>query len=55
MNIEVEAYRLIRIKARDALNPCTDEQLGQYVRGIIDLETELYANQVKKVINHEED
>ena len=50
-NIELEAYRLIRIKSRDMLNPCTDEELGQYVRGIVDLQTRLYGELVEEQHN----
>lgn len=35
-NNESLAYRLIRIKARNMLEPCTDQELGQYVRGIVE-------------------
>lgn len=38
----LEAYRLIRIKARDITKPVSDEELGQYARGVIDLQSELY-------------
>ena len=37
------AYRLIRKKARDMLNPCSSEELGQYVRGIVDMQAEIYG------------
>ena len=40
--IQLEAYRLIRIKARDMVHPVDDETLGSYVRGVVDLQTELY-------------
>lgn len=41
------AYRLIRIKARDSVNPCTDQELGQYVRGVVDMQTEIYSESKK--------
>jgi len=37
------AYRLIRRKARNMLEPCTDQELGQYVRGIVDMQSEIYG------------
>lgn len=40
--IQLEAYRLIRIKARDMVNPADDATLGSYVRGVVDLQAELY-------------
>lgn len=56
MSIEEEAYRLIRIKAREfdvfrnTDERMTNEQLGCYVRGIVDLQTELYGEQLKENI-----
>ena len=40
--IQLEAYRLIRKKARDIVEPVDDAMLGSYVRGVVDLQTELY-------------
>lgn len=40
--IQLEAYRLIRKKARDIVEPIDDTMLGSYVRGVVDLQTELY-------------
>ena len=40
--IQLEAYRLIRKKAKDIVNPVDDTMLGSYVRGVVDLQTELY-------------
>ena len=40
--IQLEAYRLIRQKARDIVEPVDDATLGSYVRGVVDLQTELY-------------
>ena len=40
--IQLEAYRLIRKKARDIIDSVDDLTLGSYVRGIVDLQTELY-------------
>lgn len=40
--IQLEAYRLIRKKARDVVEPVDDAVLGSYVRGVVDLQTELY-------------
>ena len=47
--IQLEAYRLIRKKVRNMVEPVDDETLGSYVRGIVDLQTELYGiNQQNK-------
>lgn len=40
--IQLEAYRLIRQKARDMVEPVDDATLGSYARGVVDLQTELY-------------
>ena len=40
--IQLEAYRLIRQKARNMVEPVDDVMLGSYVRGVVDLQTELY-------------
>ena len=51
---ELEAYRLIRRKARNMLEPVDDATLGAYVRGIVDLQTELYRTTeltVKEEVN----
>lgn len=52
MSIEEEAYRLIRIKAREMVDVfgssegrLNNEQLGCYVRGVVDLQTELYKEE----------
>lgn len=47
-DLERESYRLIRIKARDAVEPVSNEILGAYVRGVVDLQTELYTLLNKK-------
>lgn len=54
--IQLEAYRLIRIKARDMVNSVDDETLGSYVRGVVDLQTELFQfgeNEVKEDVLYE--
>ena len=38
-----EAYRLIRQKSRNAADPVSNEELGSYVRGVVDLQTSLYS------------
>lgn len=55
MSNEEIAYRLIRIKARELVDVfgdsdgrMTNEQLGCYVRGVVDLQTELYEEQMKE-------
>ena len=41
--IQLGAYRLIRQKARDMVEPVDNATLGSYVRGVVDLQTELYT------------
>jgi len=40
--IERMAYRLIRIEVRRFDRTTTDGELANYVRGVVDLQTELY-------------
>ena len=47
--IQLEAYRLIRTKARDMVNPVDDATLGSYVRGVVDLQFELYKLSLSEV------
>ncbi len=42
------AYMVIRRKARDITNSCTDAELGQYVRGVVDMQTEIYQELIRK-------
>ena len=42
-NIELEAFRLIRIKLTLFTNESNNDEIAGYVKGIVDLETELYA------------
>lgn len=42
------AYRLIRRKARNMLEPCTNQELGQYVRGIVDMQNEIYGEGISQ-------
>lgn len=51
---ELEAYRLIRKKARNMLEPVDDATLGAYVRGVVDLQTELYGLTIKEVRENKE-
>lgn len=51
----LEAYRLIRIKARNFIDP-SNAELAEYVRGVVDLQSILYGklepqNNVKKEEN----
>lgn len=41
--IELAAYRLIRIEARRFDRESSDAELGNYVRGVVDLQTEIYS------------
>ena len=42
-DVKILGFDLIRRKARDCVNPVSDETLGAYVRGVVDLETEIYS------------
>jgi len=42
-DVKILGFDLIRRAARNAVNPVSDEILGAYVRGIVDLETEIYS------------
>jgi hypothetical protein len=42
IKIQLEAYRLIRQASRNGVEPLSNEILGAYVRGVVDLQTELY-------------
>lgn len=46
--IERFAYRLIRREVRRFDRTTTDGELANYVRGIVDLQTELYGELSKK-------
>lgn len=48
-----KAYRLIRRKANDIIDPASDEILGAYTRGIVDLQTELWDERVKEAIQND--
>jgi len=41
--IELMAYRLIRIEARRFDRDTSDSEFANYVRGIVDMQTEIYA------------
>ena len=41
--LEREAYRLIRIEVRRFDRNTTDSELGNYVRGVVELQTQLYG------------
>lgn len=40
--VELLAYRLIRIEVRRFDRTTTDSELANYVRGVVDLETQIY-------------
>ena len=46
--IERLAYRLIRREVRKFDRTTTDGELANYVRGVVDLQTELYGELSKK-------
>lgn len=41
--VELAAYRLIRRETRRFDRESTDAELGNYVRGVVDLQTEIYS------------
>ena len=45
--IELIAYRLIRIACRNFDNTITDSELANYVKGVVDLQTEIYGKTLK--------
>lgn len=48
--IELEAYRLIRQEARkldENLDTTECQDLGNYVRGVVDLQTQMYTLSIK--------
>lgn len=47
--IERLAYRLIRIEVRRFDRTTTDSELANYVRGVVDLQTELYDGLTEEV------
>ncbi len=40
--LELEAYRVIRREVRDFERMTSDAELGNFVRGVVDLQFELY-------------
>lgn len=45
--LQLEAFRLIRRELRRFDRETNDSELGNYVRGVVDLETEIYAQLLK--------
>ena len=41
--VELAAYRLIRIETKRFDRESSDAELGNYVRGVVDLQTEIYS------------
>ena len=46
--IELEAFRQIRRKVRDITDESSNDEITGYVKGIVDLETALYAMILKE-------
>ena len=44
-DIELLAYNVIRRKTSNILNPVSNEELGSFVRGVVDLESEIYKEE----------
>lgn len=42
-HVELEAFRLIRIKLRDFTDESNNDEIVGYIKGVVDLETELYT------------
>ena len=45
--LQLEAFRLIRTEARRFDRETTDSELGNYVKGVVDLETQIFAQLLK--------
>ena len=41
--IENQAFRIIRQKIRDITDESSNDEIAGYVKGVVDLETELYT------------
>ena len=46
--IELEAFRQIRRKVRDFTYDSSNDEIAGYVKGVVDLETELYSILLKE-------
>ena len=46
--IELEAFRQIRRKVRDFTDESSNDEIAGYVKGVVDLETELYSILLKE-------
>ena len=46
--LAVECFRVIRREVRDFERETTDAELGNFVRGVVELETCLYSMQERK-------
>ena len=49
----ITAYDVIRRETRRYDRKSNDAELGNYVKGVVDLQTELYNNEQLKVANEE--
>lgn len=49
----ISAYDVIRRETRRYDRKSNDAELGNYVKGVVDLQTELYKNEQLKVANEE--
>ncbi len=45
--LQLEAFRLIRKETKRFNRETNDSELGNYVRGIVDLETQIFAQLLK--------
>ena len=45
--LQLEAFRLIRTESRRFDRETNDSELGNYVRGVVDLETQIFAQLLK--------
>lgn len=46
--IEIESFRQIRKKVRDFTDESSNDEIAGYVKGIVDLETEIYSLLLKE-------
>ena len=47
--LELEAFRQIRRKVKNAEDDSSNDEIAGYIKGIVDLETELYSMILKEL------
>ena len=53
--LQLEAFRLIRTEARRFDRETNDSELGNYIRGVVDLETQIFEQLLKSNKAEKED